>query len=58
MAAFEEWTRRDDGDLTEVVDQALALLATGFDEDRLKGQPLGGDGARIGEQYLQGGEPP
>jgi mycofactocin system transcriptional regulator len=58
MAAFEEWTRRDDGDLTEVVDQALALLATGFDEDRLKGQPLGDDGARIGEKYLQGGEPP
>ncbi len=58
MAAFEEWTRRDDGDLTEVVDQALALLATGFDEDRLKGQPLGGDGARIGDKYLQGGEPP
>ena len=50
MAAFEEWTRRDDGDLTEVVDQALALLATGFDEDRLKGQPLGDDGARIGEK--------
>ncbi len=58
MAAFEEWTRRDDGDLTEVVDQALALLATGFDEDRLKGQPLGDDGARIGDKYLQGGEPP
>ncbi len=58
MAAFEEWTRRDDGDLTEVVDQALALLATGFDEDRLKGQPLGDDGARIGEKYLQGGEQP
>jgi len=58
MAAFEEWTRRDDGDLTEVVDQALALLATGFDEDRLKGQPLGDGGARIGEKYLQGGEPP
>jgi len=58
MAAFEEWTRRDDGDLTEVVDQALALLATGFDEDRLKGQPLGDDGARIGEKYRQGGEPP
>ena len=35
MAAFSAWARQDAGDLTDAVDRAFRLLATGFDERRL-----------------------
>ena len=37
MAAFTCWVGSDTDDLTGVVDHAFRLLATGFDEDRLRG---------------------
>ncbi|HEV3367514.1 MAG TPA: mycofactocin system transcriptional regulator [Acidimicrobiales bacterium] len=37
MAAFTCWARYDTDDLTGEVDRAFRLLATGFDEDRLRG---------------------
>ena len=36
MAAFTCWARYDTDDLTGEVDRAFRLLATGFDEDRLR----------------------
>ena len=36
MAAFTCWARHDTDDLTGEVDRAFRLLATGFDEDRLR----------------------
>jgi hypothetical protein len=39
MAAFTCWARYDTDDLTGEVDRAFRLLATGFDEDRLRGRP-------------------
>jgi TetR/AcrR family transcriptional regulator, regulator of mycofactocin system len=37
MAAFTGWARYDTDDLTGALDRAFRLLATGFDEDRLRG---------------------
>ncbi len=37
MAAFTAWARRDTDDLTDTVDRAFRLLATGFDDRRLAG---------------------
>jgi mycofactocin system transcriptional regulator len=36
MAAFTHWARHDDEDLVRELDQAFRLLATGFDEQRLR----------------------
>src|ERR1019366_8727901 len=36
MAAFACWARHDADDLTGEVDRAFRLLATGFDENRLR----------------------
>jgi hypothetical protein len=37
MAAFACWARHDTDDLIGEVDRAFRLLATGFDEERLRG---------------------
>ena len=36
-AAFTSWARREGDDLIGEVDRAFRLLATGFDENRLRG---------------------